>query len=100
MIWILKPNQNLHPPGKKTLTILKIRGCVRQVTESDFRRLEVVRGSLGIYYYEVVSPGSGGAEVVRLTESDFSRLEVALSSFRIILEYHPDLDSEDDGKRL
>ena len=34
-----------------------------QVTESDFRRLEVVCGSLGIYYYEVVSPGSGNAGV-------------------------------------
>ena len=53
------------------------------MTESDFRRLEVALSSLGIYYYEVVSPGSGGAEVLRLTESDFRRLEVALSSLGI-----------------
>ena len=39
--------------------------------------------SLGIYYYEVVSPGSGNAEIPQLTESDFRRLEVALSSLGI-----------------
>ena len=53
------------------------------MTESDFSRLEVALSSLGIYYYEVVSPGSGGAGIGRLTESDFSRLEVALSSLGI-----------------
>ena len=53
------------------------------MTESDFSRLEVALSSLGIYYYEVVSPGSPGAGIGRLTESDFRRLEVALSSLGI-----------------
>ena len=42
---------------------------VGRLTESDFRRLEVVRSSLGIYYYEVVSPGSGGAGIGRFSGS-------------------------------
>ena len=53
------------------------------MTESDFRRLGVALSSLGIYYYEVVSPGSGGVSAPRLTESAFRRLEVALSSLGI-----------------
>ena len=32
-------------------------------------RLEVALSSLGIYYYEVVSPGSGGAGVPRFSAS-------------------------------
>ena len=40
---------------------------VSRLTESDLRRLEVVWGSLGIYYYEVVSPGSARAGVPQVS---------------------------------
>ena len=57
---------------------MDLRGFWQRLTESAFRRLGVVWSSLGIYYYEVVSPGSACAGIGRLTESDFSRLGVAL----------------------
>ena len=76
--WFYK---GLGPPGREVTW--GVGGCQPRLTESDFRRLEVVCGSLGIYYYEVVSPGSPGAGVGRLTESDFRRLEVVRSSLGI-----------------
>ena len=53
------------------------------MTESAFRRLEVVWNSLGIYYYEVVPAWSGNAGASRLTESAFRRLEVVCGSLGI-----------------
>ena len=81
-----------HPVGREVMW----RGVLRQrLTESDFRRLEVAGSSLGIYYYEVVSPGSGGAEVLRLTESDFRRLEVVCGSLGI---YYYEVVSPGSGR--
>ena len=37
------------------------------MTESAFRRREVALSSLGIYYYEVVSPGSAGENIGRFS---------------------------------
>ena len=47
------------------------------LTESAFRRLEVVCSSLVIIANEVSTAGSGNAGTPRLTESAFRRLEVA-----------------------
>ena len=55
------------------------------MTESDFRRLEVALSSLGIYYYEVVSPGSRRAGVGRLTESDLNVVKASWSCIELPL---------------
>ena len=55
--------QGFAPPGRESPQ--RGRGGSRRLTESDFRRLEVVRSSLGICYYEVVSPGSAWAQAPR-----------------------------------
>ena len=52
-----------------------------QVTESDFRRLEVALSSLGIYYYEVVSPGSARAGVPQVSSPAWASFSLIFIDF-------------------